>query len=154
MNGIDTAQICLKGHLITEYFETFEIERFDYCKDCGAKTITACPECNAKIPGKIDGKDFSGVPSHCSYCGAPYPWTALAIESMRSIIQESDDLSDELKSTAHELVPDLLLENPKTPHAVLIFKKVLLTLGKTTSNMLLKNIIDYGCEFVKQNFLP
>lgn len=80
MARYDAKQVCLNGHHITDRAKTGSISK-DYCDDCGAETITECPECDGMIKGKDLDSDIAmigfepSIPSHCEYCGEPFPWT-------------------------------------------------------------------------------
>ncbi len=77
----DTMQVCENGHQITTFAESSPERRKAKCPKCGAKTITACPACQAKIPGyhhvpRVVSIGFElKVPAFCEACGKPYPWT-------------------------------------------------------------------------------
>ena len=80
MNFLDTQQVCLNGHQITDSINDSPERLRDFCPDCGAKTITSCPSCDKPIPGHqhYDGvMSFSSVdvPLNCTSCGNPFPWT-------------------------------------------------------------------------------
>ena len=81
MGHHDTAQVCLTGHVITENYHRSPSLRQDFCKQCGAKTITQCQSCKAEILGDyhVEGVFVIGAgepdpPKHCHKCGKPYPW--------------------------------------------------------------------------------
>lgn len=93
----DTAQICLNGHAVTDSVRQAPERTQKSCDECGASTITQCPSCQAPVRGAyvVPGVVALGFrytpPAHCHNCGAPYPWTAAALEAARELI----DLSDE-----------------------------------------------------------
>lgn len=82
MGYYDTAQICLKGHVVTDSYNTFPAGRQAFCQECGSKTITACPTCNADIRGNYHVDGVVGVggvneaPAFCHSCGKSYPWSS------------------------------------------------------------------------------
>lgn len=77
----DVQQVCLKGHQITDRFNSSPQFRRNFCSKCGEKTIHQCPACSAPIPGDYhaDGVVAIGfstpVPSHCENCGEAFLWT-------------------------------------------------------------------------------
>ncbi|MFI2792093.1 DUF2321 domain-containing protein [Haloferula sp. A504] len=80
MNYLDTQQVCLNGHQITDGIKFSPEAMRDHCPECGEKTITECPKCSKAIPGHqhYEGVFVAGsepVPSHCTSCGAQFPWT-------------------------------------------------------------------------------
>lgn len=81
MPWIDTQQVCENGHQITDTYRYSPTTRKDFCTECGAKTITSCPNCGKDIPGETHYErvvNLSGirveVPNICQYCGSKYPW--------------------------------------------------------------------------------
>ncbi len=83
----DVMQVCLNGHQINEYAQRKPEHRENFCKECGKKTIDACPSCRTLIRGHYHMPGvltFSGtpVPKHCTNCGNPYPWQEAAIENL------------------------------------------------------------------------
>ncbi len=80
MEYIDTQQVCLNGHQITDAINDSPEMKRDYCPTCGEKTITVCPQCKKPIPGHHFYDDvycagLEEIPSHCPSCGKPFPWT-------------------------------------------------------------------------------
>ena len=82
MGYYDAQQACLNGHQVTVSYHRFPTGRKPFCPQCGEKTIFQCQNCGKEIRGDYHSDDdiFIGgppveVPSHCEYCGKPYPWT-------------------------------------------------------------------------------
>ena len=78
MSYYDTMQVCLKGHKITEMYSS-STRRQNFCDNCGKKTITECPHCDASIRGyyHMDGVvsvSSTPIPMNCHNCGQAYPW--------------------------------------------------------------------------------
>lgn len=77
---ITNAQICLSGHVVSTDIQESSAP---FCSECGEKTITACPHCNAPIPGVLKddeviilGQELTyEPPKYCEKCGTPFPWT-------------------------------------------------------------------------------
>ena len=158
MDYYQTAQICLNGHCITSAFETNPLDRQPFCDQCGAKTITECPSCRAKIRGEYtpgnDSSFFGGfgytVPAFCSQCGAPFPWTQTAIEVATALISEEVELPSNDREALIEVLPAVIAETPKTNLAAVRFKKALSVAGKYTADGLRQFTIDFGCELFKK----
>jgi len=75
----DVQQVCINGHQITEYYNSYTEYRKDFCDLCGEKTIHACPKCSTPIKGyhHVDGIVGFGsvpVPDFCEKCGERFPW--------------------------------------------------------------------------------
>lgn len=156
MGFYHTAQVCINGHLITDSFDNHPEFRKNYCPECGAETITKCPSCGAEIHGDYDcGIVVIGgtpsVESYCYNCGEPYPWTKSAIENATLLIQEEEELSEQLKASVVESLPDIITETPKTNLAVVRLKKCFASAGKFTADAIRQFVIDFGCEFAKKS---
>jgi hypothetical protein len=77
----DVMQVCEAGHMITSTAKSHPVKMKKRCPDCGAKTITQCPRCNAEIQGYhhtpgVAHPGPSKPPARCHECGEAYPWTA------------------------------------------------------------------------------
>ena len=145
------SQICLNGHVRTEHLQDASSSKDDYCPDCGAKTITVCPKCGYPIEGCLKDScvisiGFNPAPKYCKSCGCPYPWTESAINSLKELIEEDENLQPELVSKLNNSIPDIIAETPKTNLATTRVKKVLNTAGKFTVDALRQFVIDFGCE--------
>ncbi len=151
MGYYHTAQVCLNGHMINDSSDSYPEINQNFCVKCGAKTITCCPSCNAPMRGDYDS-DFpvigytTPVRSYCHNCGKPYPWTQSAIESTTLIIQEEEELSDQLKLSIVESLPDIISETPRTNLATVRVRKCFSSAGRFTSDAIRQFVIDFGCE--------
>lgn len=143
--------------MITPSIELSPELKQDYCSTCGAKTITNCPCCKAPIRGRLYDDDaiiiapHPKVDSYCPNCGNPYPWTESALKSTALLIQEEDELSEQLKASLVESLPDIITETPRTNLAVVRVKKCLASAGKFTADAVRQFAIDFGCELVKKS---
>ena len=95
MPYIDTQQVCLNGHQITDSVNKYPHNSKKFCPSCGAETITNCLKCNAPIPGhkyyeNVLSIHGTSVPSHCHGCGAPFPWTIKKQEEAELIEQPQE----------------------------------------------------------------
>lgn len=93
MTRYDIQQVCENGHQITGAYHCEPENRADFCSECGARTLIACPSCSKEIQGEEieqdwhdnwHGTGYAEVPSHCSGCGKPYPWTRGAVSQADS----------------------------------------------------------------------
>ena len=152
MGYYHTAQICLNGDCVSCRIDESKELSQKYCKKCGAKTITACPNCNAPIRGEyeVDGLIMLGseykVPSFCCECGSPYPWTKSALDTAEQLIKEDDKLTDDIKDKVIETLPDIISETPKTQLAISRLKRALKSAGKFTADGMRQFVIDFGSE--------
>ena len=154
------AQYCLNGHPIITNTE-YPTLKSDYCSKCGAKTITCCPNCDAPIRGdiritatryatqKIDRTYHSRQrPDFCHNCGKPYPWTEQALEAAKMLINDDESFDQTVKDKLTEVLPDIIVETPKSTLAATRFGKALKSAGKFTAEGLRQFIIDFGCELI------
>lgn len=167
----DTAQICLNGHVINDSFEREPEKNKEYCRDCGAKTITKCPNCEKEIEGAkyiipyalsgpyakelFPGNRYEKVsnyekPKYCTNCGTPYPWTEKKIKAVHELTQELDNLTSEEKEMLGKSIDDIIKETPETKLAVTRIKKFLPKIGKEAGNILKDLLVDIASESVKK----
>lgn len=101
MGTYDVQQVCLNGHQITDNYNRYPQHRKSFCDICGEATIHQCQECNHPIRGDyhVDGVIGFGseieVPTHCSNCGKPFPWT-----SKKSTLQNNVVVHNEVNHLA------------------------------------------------------
>lgn len=150
----DVMQVCVNGHQITVFAESQPDSRQNFCKDCGAKTIDACPDCGANIRGFLHmvgvlSVEVPPVPKYCINCGAAYPWQSAAIENLNDILQESE-LSARDRQELDSALPDVLRDTPKTESASLKVKRILGKLGKPLYEVSIKVITDVASETAKK----
>ena len=95
--GYMNAELCLNGHLITGDIENEPEKTSKFCRECGAATVRACPECGASIRGDhiYEGTiAWMTVPSYCHSCGAAYPWTIAKIAAAKEHAAEIEGLDE------------------------------------------------------------
>ena len=132
----DTAQICLNGHIVNRMADDHPESNADYCKDCGEKTITRCPSCNANIRGYkhilgVAYGDTSPAPGFCHSCGKSYPWTRVRIDAAKALAAEIEELSESDRILLQSSIDDLVGDTPRTNVAVVRFS---LNGAKVTGN--------------------
>lgn len=153
MNTYHGASICENGHVISKY----DANLHKHCTICGAKVISHCPSCNHKINGLLEldyayfGNRPYTRPDYCHSCGSPYPWTTAALEATKLLIAEEEGFSEQQKASLVEVLPDVIVETPKTNLAVVRLKKGLASAGKFTADAIRQFAIDFGCEFAKKS---
>ena len=65
LHGYDTAQVCLNGHVITQFAETRPEHLKKFCDKCGATLINSnwfspmrfCSKCGAVLDDNTEGSD-------------------------------------------------------------------------------------------------
>lgn len=118
-NGYDVAQICHNGHVVNASTKRFPKHNRDYCEDCGAESITSCPDCGSPIPGTyhveghIGSSDYE-TPSFCGDCGEPYPWMAESLEAARALSRDMEGLDKEERAKLEASLDDIVRETPRT----------------------------------------
>lgn len=153
MNNYNGASICINGHVLSKY----EANLQKYCSTCGKEVISSCPHCRASIHGLLV-LDFAYIgnrpynrPDYCHNCGKPYPWTEAALQNAILLIQEEEELSEQLKASVIQSLPDIVTETPGTNLAVVRLKKCIASAGKFTAEAIRQFAIDFGCELAKQS---
>lgn len=146
----DTAQICINGHIINEFFKGCPEHNEKFCSQCGEKTITSCQNCHADIRGAMEDGFQMALPSYCISCGEPYPWIQSGIEAAKELLDLNDDLSDSEKEEILASVKELTKDSPKTEVNILKFKKFAKKLSLDSSEALYKITIDLAAEVGKK----
>ena len=153
----DVMQVCLSGHQITDRAK--EAPQFckAFCSDCGARTIMACPECDAPIQGHYwSPTGFSTrttpVPNNCHACGAAYPWRQQALAAAIEAVQLELDAQDAAAAAA--LVPAVAAETPSTELAAYKLNTLLAKLQKPAYDIAIKVVSDIASETAKKTFWP
>ncbi|UYZ36765.1 DUF2321 domain-containing protein [Clostridium beijerinckii] len=161
MGYYKTAQICENGHVITASHSFSSDLHQDYCDKCGAKTITACPSCNANIHGKYEVEgvfDLSSTqlptPSFCYNCGAAYPWTKSALEATQELLALESNLSPDELTYLNENMASILVDTPKTKVVATKFKIALGKIGLTTASAVKDILVDVASEAAKKIIFP
>lgn len=144
-----TALYCLNGHHITRELELYGGDNF--CKKCGEKTISECPECQEHIQGRPRWSNVRIIgsippPAYCHNCGKPYPWTIIAIETAKNLVKDAEELSTTERDQLVESISDIMVDTPKTELAATRFKKLINKVGTTTRNLLYQWSIDFASE--------
>lgn len=147
--GYYVAYICENGHPVSTTSNSCN-DRF--CSKCGSPVICQCKNCSDTIRGKYDGMygtlaDYI-VPNYCRSCGKPYPWTVAAIEATVYMLEESELQADEREKLV-EVLPDMIVETPKTQLATVRLQKTIAKAGEFAAEGLKQFAITFGCEYVK-----
>lgn len=155
-DGYDVAQICLNGHEINSAIQRMPQHSKDFCDECGEKTITACPSCNAPIRGFCwGGASLTyDVPKHCDKCGKPFPWTEQKkAHALELFLLESG--ADEKEAAEFEKdVDDMVRGTPRALVAASRFKKAMTKVGPPIANGIRDIIVDIISESAKKIIWP
>lgn len=121
MGRYQTAQICLNGHISNDSMQTYPENNEKYYKECGARTITKCPNCKRSIRGALYTikkeppiPRLTKAPMYCIECGKPYPWTKSKLKAARELIQELENLTEEEKKVLDQSVNEIIKSTPET----------------------------------------
>ena len=104
-NRIDTAQVCINGHIITDSIQVDPKPEIKFCEKCGSELITQCQHCKSNIKGRefipdlMDARivNLYNVKPYCYDCGKPYPWLESKLDAAKELSDLIDDISDEEK---------------------------------------------------------
>ena len=136
-----TALVCLSGHTATDRLEEAPETAERYCSECGSKTIRVFPKCGEGIRGDYHVPSVAAIgfeyspPNHCHHCGSQFPWTRARIDAAKEMAGELD-LSDQDRETLKGAIDDLSSDTPRTEVAVLRYKRIVGSVGKTAGNAL------------------
>ncbi|WP_093332047.1 DUF2321 domain-containing protein [Sphingomonas rubra] len=125
----DLQQVCVTGHIVTNYAESKPDGRRERCAICGEATITACPSCNVRIRGyhHMPGVYYpsSQIPDKfCDSCGAAMPWVEREIQSIMEICGLSEGLSEADLEGLRDISKALTTASSQTEIAALRLRKI------------------------------
>lgn len=142
------AYICENGHAV----HTTSNPCLDkFCSACGSAVICECPSCHSMIRGHRRGvSGYYKVPAYCYDCGNPYPWTQMALQSAIDLLAEDDEIPAADREKLVEVLPDVIVETPKSNLAAVRLRKAIKTCTGIVGEALRQLVIDFGCELVKK----
>jgi hypothetical protein len=159
-NWYDTAQICIKGHVINSQLVHRPEHNKKFCNKCGAPTITNCQNCNATIRGyhhvpPMGTLDYTSLPlpSFCPDCSKPYPWTEAKLKAAQELTDLLEDLSPEERETLKKSFDDIVRDTPQTTVAATQFKQLAAKVGETAAKQLRELVVDIASETAKKIIL-
>lgn len=120
LHGYDTAQVCLNGHVITQFAATRRENQKKFCDKCGAETVVACPTCSKPIQGYHHTGRFHGLvkeapPAFCHECGTAFPWTEKRLAAAQQLADEAPEFTPEDRQQFQQSLGDLVKQTPNTP---------------------------------------
>jgi len=153
-----TAQICTNGHIITDAYREESDKINKNCKECGAKNITNCPNCDAPIQGRWitswastgEVRPLRKSPNFCHACGTPYPWTLIKRDQIIELINEIPDLQQSEKDTLIKSISYLSSDDSLGVSSAERFKRFFADIQKNIGSALYKLVIDISSETVKR----
>ncbi len=172
------AQVCINGHVITIDYEHEKYKGMKKCSICGKDTITKCPTCGTDIQGGlcvdrtetyedeyenyhsekvhdcITSNENYQLPLYCRECGNPFPWTEILISKVSFALSSIKDLDQNQVAYLMELLPDLVIDNNKTPEAVNQLRYFLRNSKKTIVEGIKEIFIEVVAESVKRILYP
>ena len=151
----DVQQVCENGHQITDCYEINPEKRRKFCEECGAATMTACPNCDSKIQGAQIGVSQSwveartgahtihreipaDVPRYCQHCGKAFPWTQTKIQTAIQILAEFGELNDQEKETIERDVENIAKDVPEAELSARRIKRILKKCGNAGYEVLME----------------
>jgi len=161
----DVQLVCLNGHQITGSYNIRPDKRKDFCQECGAPTIIACPSCGEEIEGTqievsqswIDARQgrakmvsgYSvGVPSYCSKCGKPYPWRENTIVAAIQMFAEFG-IDENEESTIDEDMHNIAKDIPQAKPSAMRIKRICDKYGPVAYNVIMEFASKTAAEILK-----
>ena len=149
----DVGQACRNSHAVNGYEGTMPQFGAAFCPKCGARTLTACPGCDAPIRGMyldvLTTEEWSPAP-FCTGCGAPFPWTTAGIAAGRELVAMLEGLSDDERSALSASFDDLVRDTPRTGVAAMRVKMALGKVGATGAAALRDVLVGIATESAKK----
>ena len=151
----DLAQICENGHTITYELREHPEQGQKFCDQCGARTLTRCPQCSAEIRGGYTaqwqiGVAWYGPPRFCRDCSKPYPWTQKRIEEAKKLTALAQKLSPEERDQLASDIDDLVRDTPRTQGAITRLKLLAPKLGEEVWGAMKVILINVATEAAKK----
>jgi hypothetical protein len=152
----DVAQICMNGHVINWNSQGEPDHNQEHCSECGVETTVSCSKCDTPIKGAWNGpigdehRDRrTNAPAFCHKCGAQFPWTQTALLTARELADTLEKLKPEERDVLKKTLPDLMAETPRTPLAVMKFKRLMRKAGDEGYQAMKGALLNIACEAVK-----
>lgn len=160
-NWYDIAQICTNGHIISWRTVSSPVHKRNFCNECGAATITKCPNCDADIRGyyHVAGvislyPDDTIPPMFCDNCGKEYPWTEARLAAAQELARSLESLTEEEKEALAQSVEDLVRNTPKSTVAANKFKSIIAKTSVGVAESFKSILTDILSEAIKKSLWP
>ena len=154
----ERALMCVNGHVVTMILSLASELGSPFCSDCGAKTISTCPDCQAPIrgeymvPGVVSFADEEEAPAFCHACGKPYPWTRDRLAAAQEMARELESLDPEERELLASSLADIMVDGPRTQLAASRTKRLLAKAG-TPGKALYQFVMDFGAKVAAEIIL-
>jgi hypothetical protein len=149
--GIDTAEICLNGHVTNDHATSHPEVNRKFCEECGAQTVQQCPRCGYNIFGSpVNAYGGFAAPTFCGACGKPFPWTETRIKAAKAMADELQELSEADRIMLKSSIDDIAANTPMTEVAVVRVKKLISKLAKDSADALRRLVVDVASEAAKK----
>jgi hypothetical protein len=158
LSGYDNAQVCVNGHVISQFATSRPQHNKNFCDKCGAQTTRTCAKCSKEIQGYYHTPGFHSLakdepPAFCHSCGAAYPWTEQRLATAQQFADEEAQFSAEERQQFQQSLNELVRQT-NSPLATSRFKKLLAKSGKVVSDGLRDILVDVLSEAVKKTIWP
>ena len=154
--GYETAQVCLNGHVITQFVESHPEETKKFCDKCGEATTSVCPKCSKPVHGFYHhprvGHSITKAPAFCHECGSAYPWTERQFAATKELANEI--FTPEESIQVQQSLENIVRETPNTPVAIVRFKKLMSKAGQTVASGFRDILVDVVSEAIKKQIWP
>ncbi len=157
--GYDVAQICLNGHLITDFAASQTQHRKAYCDKCGEPTMMECGNCKKAIDGYYHSPGVCGyyeynIPRFCHNCGKAFPWTSRGIEAANQLASDDGTLSVEEKEQFAKDIQEITRESPQAPASAGRLQKMIGKMTAETAAAVREIIVKVATEAVVKWIWP
>jgi hypothetical protein len=122
--------------------------------------MMVCPECNECIQGQFisdgwteDDREYR-PPRYCHKCGAPYPWTAAALDELDRIAHGAAALNDSEKAELAEAFVRVVREEPGYQSRAVRAHELLMRAGKEAGALAKAIAVDVFSETVIKLMFP
>ena len=163
----DVQQVCENGHQITGCYNIRPEGQKKFCQECGAATIIACPACDVKIQGveievvqswadaRYGGSELVpgrpvDVPSYCSNCGKPYPWTENKIATAIQMFAEFGNLDAKEKDTIEQDIKNIAKDIPQSKLSAMRIKQIWKKYGLVAYDVIMEFASKTAAEILKK----
>ena len=149
-------RVCLNGHYVAQTPNV----NFNFCRECSAEIIDACPSCESPvyvdkfvIKNNDKGKTVTHfVMPYCGICQSPYPWTRDAMSELTLAMEQDSNIPSNTIAEIKTLLPDIVAQTPKTNRAVALLKSAASIASTETVKAISQFVIKAACEYVKNSF--
>ncbi len=129
-----------------------------YSEKCCEKNIDTCQNCQSPILGYnlpsgiiTMGPEKFSIPAFCKDCSKAYPWTKRILSNAIELLSIDEELDSQTKEFIKKAIPDLLIDTPKTPIAVVKYKINIQKVSKVVKDGMYNLLVDVLSERIKKS---